>query len=150
MSRIWGSAILAVLLLTAVGFAQTSAGHAILRKAGLFEPVASYTALSFSHAGSLPQKLTSAHARVAVTFNIRNMTGSAQRYKWSLIVLRNGHREKTSTGSASVGSGSTATLTRKLSVACVSGQLRFVVQLDEPAESIDFLTACTPRKGRAG
>jgi hypothetical protein len=138
---------LAAIFLIGVGFVQTAAGHSVLRKTGLFNPTPTYTALSFDRPNSLPQRLSSEHAIVNVMFAVQNMTGAARKYKWLILLVRNGHSDRVETGSIGVGSGATATLTRKLAVVCLGGQLRFVVQLLTPSESIDFLTACMPRKG---
>ena len=150
MSKAWSSLILAIALLMAVGLAQTSAGHAILRNAGLSKPSPIYTALSFNRPQSLPEQLPSKRAAVSVSFNIQNMSAVTRSYRWSVTIVRNGRSDQRDAGSVNVRSGATATLTRLLSVACIGGQMRFVVQLAKPAESIDFLTACTQREGRAG
>ena len=73
----------------AAGVGQTSFGHEILGKAGLFEEPASYTSLAFLHPGSLPEQLTPERlspkqATAGFSFIIRNAGDTPHDYQWSV------------------------------------------------------------------
>jgi len=147
MARWWGLAGLTAAAVTAAGVAQTPAGHSALASAGLFNAPASYTALSFAAPQSLPEQLPSAHANLNASFVIRNSSGGARGYQWSITVRRHGHTRRVASGAVRVPTGSAATVSRRVATACAGARLRVAVNLSRPAESIDFWTACAPGKG---
>jgi hypothetical protein len=131
-----------------VGVAQTGFGQSLLRKAGLSEASASYTALAFTQPQSLPSQLPSKRMTMNVSFAIRNASGRDRSYQWSVLLSRDGRSHRIATGSAWISSGAGATVTRAVAVSCAGGQVRVVVSLASPAESIDYLAACWTRGGR--
>lgn len=147
MARWWGLAGLIAAAVTAAGVAQTSAGHSALASAGLFDEPASYTALSFAAPQSLPEQLSSTHANLDASFVIRNSSGGLRSYQWSITVLRDGRSRRVASGQVDVAAGSAATVAGPVTITCAGGRLRVAVNLRRPAESIDFWTACTPRRG---
>jgi hypothetical protein len=134
--------LLAVVLVACV--AQTSAGHAILRKAGLFEESASYTSLAFVHPQSLPEQLGAKRANVGVSFEIHNVSGASRDYRWSVLMVQGGNTHRVATGSVLVASGGGVSITRAVKVFCVRGQTQIVVSLVYPAEHIDAWMECRP------
>jgi hypothetical protein len=147
MARWWGLAGLTAAAVTAAGVAQTPAGHSALASAGLFSKPASYTALSFAAPQSLPEQLRSVRADVDASFVIRNSSGGSRSYQWSITVLHDGHTQRVATGAVRVGAGSAVTVPERVATSCAGGRLRVAVNLTQPAESIDFWTACAPGKG---
>lgn len=137
-------------LLAAAALAQTPAGHAVLRGAGLEKPVPSYAALSFARPQSLPARLPAGHASVRVPFQIRNDSAATQSYQWSLDAVRTGDRAdgpvtRPVTGRATLAPGATVTMNPALRLSCAGGQLRVTVRLASPAESVYFLASCPAR-----
>lgn len=134
----------------ALGLAQTSAAHALLRKAGLYEPPASYTSLAFTDPQSLPSQLSPVPTRVSVSFGISNSSADPRTYHWSVVLQRTGRVNRLAAGEAEVPAGESATVAPIVSASCSAGQARMSVQLAAPAESITFWLACSPRTESAG
>jgi hypothetical protein len=134
----------------ALALAQTSPGHALLRKAGLYEEPASYTALAFTDPGSLPSRLSPVPSRVSVSFGISNSSGDPHAYQWSVLLHRAGQVKHLAAGEAEVPAGQSTTVTPTVTAACSTGQAQFTVQLAAPAESIAFWLTCSPRSQEAG
>ena len=139
------AALVAVVVLVAV-LGQTSVGHAMLQKAGLDAEPTSYTALAFQHPQALPEQLASRRASVGVSFVIHNAGSTPRDYQWSVVLVQGQRTRRVASGSARVASGRGATITQAVSISCTRGQVRIVVSLVRPAESIDAWTACfSPR-----
>lgn len=136
--------LIAVIAL-ATGMGQTSLGHAILAKVGLFEE-ASYTSLAFLRPQTLPKQLSSRQATVVVPFVIHNASGIATDYHWSVALVQGQRTRHVAAGNVRVASGRGASITRSATISCTRGQVRIVVSLERPAESIDALTACSSRR----
>lgn len=134
-------ALVAVLLL-ATGIGQTSLGHAILGRAGLFQPPASYTSLAFQDPQPVPGTLKAA-SPVAVSFVIHNTGGASRAYRWSVNVIRAGQARLVAAGTVTVAAGHGIGITQQAHVPCsAAGPVDVVVSLAHPAESIDAWTAC--------
>ena len=127
----------------AVGLAQTSAGHSLLQAAGLYEEPASYTSLAFTHPQSLPTHLSPAPTRVNLSFTVSNASADSRTYHWSMVLDRTGHTDRLAAGIVRVPAGDRATVSRTVRASCAGGQARMTVELTAPAESIDFLAACS-------
>ena len=127
----------------AVGLAQTSAGHSLLQAAGLYEEPASYTSLAFTHPQSLPTHLSPAPTRVNLSFTVSNASADPRTYHWSMVLDRTGHTDRLAAGIVRVPAGDRATVSRTVRASCAGGQARMTVELTAPAESIDFLAACS-------
>jgi hypothetical protein len=141
-------------LAAAAALAQTPAGHAVLRGAGLEQAPPSYAGLSFAQPQSLPARLPAPHTTVHVPFTIRNDSGATQSYYWSLSATHTGRpaggaAARPVGGRTTLTPGATATLNPVLPLTCTGGQLRVSVHLASPAESIDFLTDCPAPTKRA-
>ena|ERR1022692_252518 len=138
-----GSAILvAGVVLAATVMAQTSAGHSLLRKAGLFAVPAHYTALAFTHPQSLTSQLGSEHAALSVSFLINNVSDTSRRYRWSILLMQGKHTRRMAAGAVRAPAHGKATISRTVATSCASGQVRVVVRLTAPVESIDFMARC--------
>jgi hypothetical protein len=124
------------------GIFQTNAGHAILRTAGLSQGSPGYTSLSFLEPKSLPEQLESESSTVEASFVILNATNTKRDYTWSIVLIRQGQANHVYTGSADLTSGGKAEITRSVTIRCTGGQIRMVVSLEQPAESISALMAC--------
>jgi hypothetical protein len=140
----WLAIVAAVAL--AVGLAQTSAGHSLLRGAGLYEEPEGYTSLAFTDPQSLPTRLSSNPARVRMSFAINNASADPRSYHWSIELERTGHDYRLAAGAVEVPAGNRASVVRSVKAYCVQGQARMTVKIAAPAESVDFLMACSSRK----
>lgn len=138
-----GTLAVLVLFVLAAGIAQTSAGHSLLRKAGLFEQPVSYTSLAFQHPQSPPQ-LTSRRAAVPVSFVIANAGDTPRTYQWTLSLVEGTLTRRLATGSIRLASGRRAALSQVAHVVCTQQQVGLVVSLAHPAESIHAWAACPP------
>lgn len=123
---------------------QTSAGHAMLRAAGLSQKSAGYTSLSFLHPRSPPAQLKPAHGNTVTSFAIHNATSSTHDYRWSVSLVRREHTRRVYAGSVRLAPGRGAEMTRSIAITCTRGLVRIVVSLESPAESIDTRMACRP------
>ncbi len=135
-----GTLAVLVLVVLAVGIAQTSAGHSLLRKAGLFEQPASYASLAFQHPQSPPQ--LSARADVPVSFVISNVGNTPHTYQWILSLAQGSLDRHVATGSIRLAPGNRAVLTRTAHVVCTQQRVNLVVSLAHPAESIHAWATC--------
>jgi hypothetical protein len=146
-------------LVAGAALAQTAAGHALLRGAGLERVSAPHAALSFAQPQSLPTELPTrlpagqpsqvpaSRTTVHVPFTIRNDSDTTQSYRWSLDAAGTGRSAggravRPATGRITVAPGATVTMDPALSLRCAGGQLRITVRLASPAESIYFLAGC--------
>jgi hypothetical protein len=141
-------------LVAAAALAQTPAGHAVLRAAGLEKAPPSYATLSFAQPQSLPAQLPAPRTTVHVSFTIRNDSADTHSYFWSLSAthtsrLAGGPAARPVSGSTTLAPDATATLDPALPLSCTGGQLRVTIHLASPAESIDFLANCPAPKKRA-
>jgi hypothetical protein len=141
-----GTIALAAVVLLATGIGQISFGHALLGRAGLFQPPASYTSLSFQNPASLPGPLTPGSA-VRVSFAIHNTGGASRLYQWSVTAVQGSQRRQLAAGTVTVAADHGISVNPTARVSCTAGQLRIVVSLAHPAESIDAWTAC-PSPGK--
>jgi hypothetical protein len=140
--RNWGAAALIAVVALAAGIGQTSPGQEILRKTGLSSEPTTYTSLAFLNPQSLPPQLGSQPTNVEVSFMIHNGEGLARDYQWSVRLVQRRGTRSVAAGSIRVTSGGGASITRPARVICTQGQVRIVVSLVYPAESIDFWTTC--------
>jgi hypothetical protein len=140
-----GMVALVAVVAVAASIAQTSAGHAMLRKAGLFEKPTSYTSLAFQNPHSLPEQLKAKRASVPISFVIHNVSATPRDYFWSVLLRQGRHRHRVAAGGIRVASGHSAGITRSVQISCTRGQVRIVVNLVHPAESIDASMACWTR-----
>jgi len=134
----------------ALALAQTSPGHAVARKAGLYEEPASYTSLAFTNSQSLPAQLSPVPSRVSVSFGISNSSADPHSYHWSVLLHRAGQVKHLAAGEVEVPAGESITVAPIVTAACSAGQVQVSVQLAAPAESIAFWLACSPRGESAG
>jgi hypothetical protein len=141
MANLRSLVVLAAVVLAAAGLAQTSPGHALLRRLG-FEKSAAYTELAFTRPQSLPEQLTSRTVVVDVPFEIHNVSPASRDYRWSIMVVRGGHGHHVASGHTRVPAGRTTTVGPAVAISCVNGRLRLQVVLASPHESIYFWTAC--------
>jgi hypothetical protein len=141
-SRWRGVVTLIAAIILAAGVGQTSFGHEILGKTGLFEEPTSYTSLAFLHPGSLPEQLTSKQATVGVSFIIRNAGDTPHDYQWSVSLVQGPQTRHIAGGTARVASGNGTAIARGATISCTQGQVQIVVSLAHPAEHIDAWLAC--------
>jgi hypothetical protein len=134
----------------ALALAQTSAGHALLRSAGLYEGPAGYTSLAFTDPQSLPSQLFAVPTRVSVSFGISNSSADPRSYHWSVALQRTGRSKRLAAGRVEVPAGGSSVVAPAVTASCSTGQARMSVQLAAPDESIAFWMACSPRTKPAG
>ena len=135
IALIGGVVVLAAIL-------QTNVGYAIFRTAGLSQEPPGYTSLSFLKPQSLAEQLQSKHAKVGPSFVIQNVTDTTRDYTWSIFLIRQGQASRAYTGSVILTPSRKAIITRSVTIKCSRGQIRMVVSLEHPAESISALMAC--------
>jgi hypothetical protein len=149
MVRWRGAVTLIAVILLAFGLGQTSLGHTILGKAGLFKEPTSYTSLAFLHPQPLPPQLRSRKATVDVSFAIHNGGGTAHDYRWSVMLVQAQHSHPVAAGVARVPPGGRVAITRSARISCARGNVKIVVNLARPAEFIDAWTACPSPGGNS-
>ena len=137
---------LIVLVLLCVGLAQTSPGHVLLGDVGLYEQPASYTELAFTAPADLPTSLPTPNSPINVSFDIRNVSGTARAYQWSVVLTRNGQSHVKATGAVTAPAQGRVTVTKSVAMTCVAGRLQVQVRLASPAQSTDFWVTCPPAK----
>ena len=143
----WRSALtLLALLVLVAGLAQTSQGHSLLKDAGIYQEPASYTELTFTAPGKLPEQLTSKRTPVAVAFRIHNVSGASRSYRWSITVVRSSKGHQATAGVVQAPAQREVKIVRIVVLACTGGRLQVVVGLVDPAQSIDFWVTCPPAK----
>jgi hypothetical protein len=144
----WRSAlVLAAVISLAAAISQTSAGHAVLRTAGLFKQPATYTSLAFADPQSLTENVSSGQTTtVAVAFVIENAGRSSRDYQWTMQVTQGSKSSQVASGNVTIASGRQAAITRSARISCAPGQVRVVISLADPAELIDALAACQPKQ----
>jgi hypothetical protein len=121
---------------------QTNAGYAILRMTGLSQQPPEYTSLSFLKPQSLPKLLPSKHAEVAAPFVIKNATNTMHNYTWSIFLIRPRQVDRVYNGNVSLTPGGKIEIARSVTIKCTRGQIRMVVSLERPTESISVLMTC--------
>jgi hypothetical protein len=144
MVRWRGFAVQVAVIALAAGIAQTSAGHAILRRAGLVKAPPGYTSLAFAHPQQLPEQLHSNPARVPISFVIHDIGNVPRDYRWSILLVDEGPIRHVDTGEVHVAPGRGTVISRSVNISCPRGRMRIVVNLQSPQESIDAWTACWP------
>lgn len=144
--RWWALATFVAVVVLAAGIGQTTAGHAVLREAGLFEAPASYASLAFQDPRRLTETLPSGRAEASVSFVIRNMGRTAGDYQWSMVLVQGSRTSLVAGGSAGLAPGRETAITRSAKIVCTQGQVRIVVSLARPAEHIDAIMACLPHR----
>jgi len=142
MGRFWSSVVAGGFVLAMVGFAQTSAGSAILRDTGVSGRPPAYTALSFAAPRYLPPQLYSREALLPADFVITNHSSAARQFEWQVVEMRNGRDRLLARGRTVVGSGAAATVSRSFLASCVGGKIGISVRLTAPRETIEFWSTC--------
>lgn len=142
-----GTAILGAVITLVAGIGQTSLGHAVLGKVGLFQEPTSYTSLAFLNPQALREQLSSTHTTIGVSFVIHNTGGIPHDYQWSLLLVQGQRTRHVAAGSVHVASEGGEAITRSARISCTKGQVQIVVRLARPAEFIDAWMACwMPKK----
>jgi len=142
MTKRWGAAALVVAVLTIIGLAQTSVGHAALRSSGLSASPPGYVALSFANLDQLPSQLYSQEALLNASFTLDNRSTTQHEFSWTIFDVQHGRTTRLAKGQAGAGYGTSTTVNQLVVTSCVGGQLTIVVQLAAPRESISFVATC--------
>lgn len=144
--RRWrGTVSLVAIVILIVAIAQTSIGHAILRRVGLSEQPTNYTSLAFTQPQSLPEQLSSRRTEIGVSFIIHNADEARHNYNWSMLLFQTGHTRRVASGKVSVPPGNGAAITQSARFLCAQGRVQVIVRLAYPAESIDAWMSCPLR-----
>jgi hypothetical protein len=138
----WSAAVLVAAVIVVAALAQTGFGRSALRAAGLSAAPAGYTALSFASVARIPSQLYSQEALLQPSFVIRNASPADRTYSWVIVAVSGGGSHQVASGRTSVAAGASATVTRELLTSCAGAQLRLVVRLVAPRESIDYWLTC--------
>lgn len=141
-----GAAALVAVVMLIAGTAQTHMGQVMLQKAGLYEEPTSYTSLAFSDPQFLPKQLNRKRVNIDVSFTINNVGAARHGYKWLVLLDQGGYVRRAAAGSVSVASGKRATITQSTEIICTRRQVRLIVSLANPAESIDASTTCRSQR----
>jgi len=137
---------LVAVVLLAAGIGQTSAGHTVLREAGLFEQPTGYTSLAFQYPQAPIEQPTSNQADIAFSFVIHNAGSTPESYQWSVLLVQGSHTSRVAAGILRLASGQETALTRPAKISCTQGEARIVISLARPTESIDALTTCQSKR----
>jgi hypothetical protein len=138
----WSAIVIIVTVMLAAGIGQTSTGHTLLEKAGLFERPPGYTSLAFLNPASLPKHLKSKQVTVEVAFAIHNTSSISNLYEWSMSLVQKEGIRHVAAGSVRLNSERSATISRPVRITCSRGQVRIIVSLASPAEDIHAWAAC--------
>jgi hypothetical protein len=140
--RMRSLACTALVLGATAGLAQTGPGHVLMRTAGLIAAPAPYTALSFTDPQLLPGHLRHGSFDLPVSFRITNFSATAGTYHWSVLLVEGPRTRSVSSGRLTIAPGRTQSLNQRVTGSCRAGEVRTVVRLSAPPESIDFLASC--------
>ena len=138
----WHLFLLAAIVLTVVGMAQTQQGHAVLADIGLYKTPAPYTELAFSEPGALPSALAKPSGTVNVSFSIHNVSDDPRSYQWSVVLVHAGESKVKASGSVLTPAQGRTVVTRSLAATCTGSPLQVVARLASPAQSISFWMTC--------
>jgi hypothetical protein len=147
MIRWRGTAAFVTVVMLIVSAAQTHAGHVMLQKAGLYEEPTSYTSLAFADPQFLPTQLNKQRVNIDVSFTIGNISAASREYKWLVLLDQGGHVRRAAAGNVSVASRKRVTIIRSTEISCAPRrQVRLIVRLANPAESINASTTCRSQR----
>jgi hypothetical protein len=139
------AAVVVIVAVVAVfaGLAQTSAGQAALRRAGLVASTPGYVSLSFANPDQMLAQLFSAEALLDTSFVITNKTTATRRFSWTMTEAQHGKtRRDIASGSIVIRPGQRAMIPSNVLTDCVGGTLHLYVQLTSPREAISYAPAC--------
>jgi hypothetical protein len=142
MRSSWQLLLLVAGVLVCAGLAQTQPGHTLLRDTGLYETPATYTELTFSAPGDLPSAVALPNASITVAFGIHNVSGDSRDYHWSIVLVHSDKSQVKASGTVPTPAHGRSAVTKSVAAACTSGRVQVVVQLANPAESINFWVTC--------
>lgn len=144
-----GASVLVISLVMIAGLAQTSAGHVVLQKLGLFKKPAAFTSLAFSNPRSLPAQINQKRTSVSVSFVIRNVSGTSHDYAWRLLLSESGETRTVATGGVRIGPKGESRVSRRVRITCTAKtqRNRIVVDLVDPAESVYAWSTCSYHGG---
>lgn len=129
-------------LLVLLGVSQLPVGRAFLRSTGLDGPRGSYTSISFSGVGQLPEQLRPGAKELPVRFEITNSGAAARNYRWSILLAVGGHSREAAAGELTVAAGGTSSVARDVGIACEPGPVQLTVELANPQEHVDAQMEC--------
>lgn len=139
--RLFVSVLIIVLILVAVGLAQTSTGQSVLRSLGLTARHSGFTALYFPYAAELPAAKSGRRGHQQVVFVISNREGRRMSYDWRVSVSGQGVRL---IGTDALPPGHDVRISQRLALRCPAGRKRVTVSLISPAQSIGYWVRCRP------
>lgn len=137
-----GGLVLVAGIVLIIGIGQTSFGHPVLQKIGLYKQPTGFTSLAFANPQSLPERLKTKQAELGISFVISNRENTTRDYQWTLSSVQAGHTQHIADGAISIKSGRSTIITRPAKISCAQRQVKIVVSMESPAEHIDALTAC--------
>jgi hypothetical protein len=141
-----GLVTLAIVIVITADLCQTSFGHTILGRLGLYEGPTSYTSLAFLNPQSLSGQLSPEKPIADVSFVIHNTSSAARSYQWSVSLVQAKHTSRVAAGTVRIASGGEIAVSRSARISCVRGRAQIVVSLSRPAELINARTACKSAK----
>jgi hypothetical protein len=94
----WSLLSLVAIVLCCAALTQTSRGHVLLQDAGLYETPATYTELTFSHPGALPDALVKPSSKLTVSFGIHNVSDIPRSYQWFIMLAHSGKSQVKASG----------------------------------------------------
>lgn len=137
-----GLVTLTTVIVIIAGLCQTSFGHTILGRLGLYEGPTSYTSLAFLHPQPLFSQLTPQRPIADVSFVIHNTSSAARSYQWSVSLIQAKRTSRVAAGTVRIASGGEISVSRSARISCARGRAQIVVSLARPAELINTRTAC--------
>jgi hypothetical protein len=145
--RAWSAAGVALLLGVTVSLLLPAGRHQWAMS--LIRQPARYTALSFTQAPDLPQRI-GRFQRVTLAFAVANHEGRAMTYRYVVSSASGRTTRHIAEAQAMVASGSAWSVTIKIRPRCAASPCRVTVSLPGHSEVIDFLVAIRshPHRGR--
>lgn len=137
-----GWLVLVAGIVLTVGIGQTSFGHSMLQKVGLYKQPTGFTSLAFVNPQSLPERLKTNRTVIEISFVVSNRENTTKDYHWALSWVQAGHTQRIADGVISIKSGRSTIITHPAKIFCTQRQVKIIVSLEIPAEHIDALTAC--------
>ncbi|WP_344449815.1 hypothetical protein [Actinocorallia aurantiaca] len=149
MKTRWSGGVVTVALLLA---AQTGPGQSLLTAAGLRQAPEGFTELAFANPHALPELVLSTTVLPLPEFTIRNRTGHARDYGWTVTLTAGTETRLVAKGRVRAAHDGTAVVEPFSTFQCGTGEFTLAVRLEGSGESIDHRSACTsdPDQRRPG
>src|SRR3954452_23245275 len=122
--HVWGVAMVAALVLVAIGPAPTAFGRDALRDAGLEGGDERYTELAFAQPTEVPEWLDEYRPALDLPVLIHNGEGKPRSYHWTATLRHGRHTKVLDRGTVDLAADGRATIAPDVEFSCRSGRVR--------------------------